>query len=54
MLAAAGILFYVSYWLISQIEAKRWIDFLRKQARQGLELGGRGNARRHRVPCRLS
>ncbi len=42
MLAASGILFYVSYWLISQLEAKRWMDFLKKQARHGLELGGRG------------
>ena len=35
-------LFYVSYWLISQLEAKRWMDFLKKQARHGLELGGQG------------
>jgi high-affinity iron transporter len=42
MLAASGILFYVSYWLISQLEARRWMDFLKKQARQGLELGGQG------------
>jgi high-affinity iron transporter len=42
MLAASAILFYVSYWLISQLEAKRWMDFLKKQARHGLELGGRG------------
>ena len=42
MLVASGILFYVSYWLISQLEAKRWMDFLKKQARHGLELGGQG------------
>ena len=42
MLAASAILFYVSYWLISQLEAKRWMDFLKKQARHGLELGGQG------------
>jgi high-affinity iron transporter len=42
MLVAAGILFYVSYWLVSQLEAKRWMDFLKKQARHGLELGGQG------------
>jgi high-affinity iron transporter len=42
LLAASGILFYVSYWLISQLEAKRWMDFLKKQARHGLELGGQG------------
>jgi high-affinity iron transporter len=42
MLVASGILFYVSYWLVSQLEAKRWMDFLKKQARHGLELGGQG------------
>jgi high-affinity iron transporter len=42
MLAASGVLFYVSYWLVSQLEAKRWIDFLKTQARHGLELGGQG------------
>jgi len=42
MLAAAGVLFYVSHWLISHVEAKRWMDFLKEQARRGLELGGRG------------
>jgi len=41
MLAASGVLFYVSYWLVSQLEAKRWMDFLNTQARHGLELGGR-------------
>jgi len=42
MLAAAGVLFYVSYWLISHLEAKRWMDFLKRQARYGLEPGGQG------------
>ena len=42
MLVASAILFYVSYWLVSQLEAKRWMDFLKKQARHGLELGGQG------------
>jgi high-affinity iron transporter len=42
MLAAAAVLFYVSYWLISQFEAKRWTDYLANRARRGLELGGRG------------
>jgi high-affinity iron transporter len=42
MLAASVVLFYVSYWLISQLEARRWMDFLKQQARRGLELGGRG------------
>ncbi len=35
MLAAAGVLFYVSYWLISQSESKRWMDFLKRQAKFG-------------------
>jgi high-affinity iron transporter len=42
MLLAAGVLFYVSYWLVSQAEAKRWMDYLKQQARRGLEWGGRG------------
>jgi len=42
MLAASGVLFYVSYWLISQLEARRWMDFLKQQARRGLELSGQG------------
>jgi high-affinity iron transporter len=42
MLAAAGVLFYVSYWLISQSQSRRWLDFLKRQARRGVELGGRG------------
>ncbi len=42
MLAAACVLFYVSHWLISHVEAKRWMDFLKHQARRGLEFGGRG------------
>ena len=44
MLAAAGVLFYVSYWLISQSESRRWLDFLKRQARQGAELGGSGRS----------
>jgi len=42
MLAAAGVLFYVSYWLISQVESKRWMDFLKRQAARGAEIGGFG------------
>jgi high-affinity iron transporter len=42
MLTAACMLFYVSHWLISHVEAKRWMDFLKQQARRGLEVGGRG------------
>lgn len=40
MLAAAGVLFYVSYWLISQSESRRWMEFLRRQAARGSTLGG--------------
>jgi high-affinity iron transporter len=42
MLLASGVLFYVSYWLISQVESKRWMDYLKIQARRGLEMSGRG------------
>ncbi len=42
MLVAAGVLFYVSYWLVSQAQARRWADFLKQHARRGLEWGGGG------------
>jgi high-affinity iron transporter len=42
MLAAAGILFYVSYWMVSQVESKRWTDFIKRQTRRGIEAGGLG------------
>jgi high-affinity iron transporter len=42
MLVAAGVLFYVSYWLVSRFEAKRWTDFLAQRARRGIALGGQG------------
>jgi high-affinity iron transporter len=42
MLAATAILFYVSYWLISQSQAKRWAEFLKRQVRKGTALGGFG------------
>ena len=42
MLAATAVLFYVSYWLISQSESKRWTEFLKRQARRGAEVGGFG------------
>ncbi len=35
MLAASGILFYVSYWLIAQSESQRWIAFLKSAAARG-------------------
>jgi high-affinity iron transporter len=40
LLAAAGVLFYVSYWLIAQSESRRWLDFIKRQALRGAELGG--------------
>ena len=42
MLVAAGVLFYVSYWLISQSESKRWMNFLKQRTAQGAALGGLG------------
>lgn len=42
MLSAAGVLFYVSYWLISQVESKRWMEFLKRQAARGTGRGHRG------------
>ncbi len=35
MLAAAGVLFYVSYWLISQSQSKRWTEFLKQNVKTG-------------------
>ena len=40
MMAAAGVLFYVSYWLISQTQAKRWADFLKGRVAEGAKAGG--------------
>ena len=40
MLLAAGVLFYVSYWLISQTQAKRWADFLKHKTMQGAAKSG--------------
>lgn len=42
MLVAAGVLFYVSYWLISQVESKRWVEYLKGQVRRGVAAGGFG------------
>ena len=42
MLSAAGVLFYVSYWLIAQSESKRWLGYLKRQTQRGVEMGGRG------------
>ncbi len=42
LMLAAGVLFYVSYWLISQTESKRWTDFLKEQVKRGVAVGGFG------------
>ena len=42
MLTAAGVLFYVSYWLISQTQARRWANFLKGQVARGAQAGGLG------------
>ena len=40
MMAAAGVLFSVSYWLISQTQAKRWADFIKGRIAEGAKVGG--------------
>jgi len=40
LLLASGMLFYVSYWLISQSESKRWLDFLKRNATESSRAGG--------------
>jgi high-affinity iron transporter len=40
-LAAGAVLFYVSYWLISKAEARRWQQFLSRQVDRQLSSGGR-------------
>jgi high-affinity iron transporter len=42
LMLASGVLFYVSYWLISQTESKRWTDFLKDQVKRGVAVGGFG------------
>ncbi|HMB07932.1 MAG TPA: FTR1 family protein [Isosphaeraceae bacterium] len=42
LLAAAGVLFSVSHWLIAQSASKRWLEFLKRRARRGVEMGGSG------------
>ena len=53
MLAAAGVLFYVSYWLISQSESQRWIDSSSARPAGASTSGGLRHARPDRVPGRL-
>lgn len=40
MLLAAGVLFFVSYWLISKIEAAKWQQFIRTQVSRAMQKGG--------------
>ncbi len=54
MLVAAAVLFYVSYWLVSRFEAKRWTDFLAERARRGIRAGRAGHACSDRVSGRVS
>lgn len=39
MVAAAGVLFYVSYWLLSKIEVARWNKFVKDQVQDALSGG---------------
>lgn len=41
MLFAAAVLFYVSFWLVSRVDRKRWREFLSGQVRTALGKGGR-------------
>jgi len=40
MLVAVGVLFSVSYWLISKVEAAKWQQFIRGKVNAALEHGG--------------
>ncbi len=40
MLIAVGVLFSVSYWLISKVEAAKWQQFIREKVTAALEHGG--------------
>jgi high-affinity iron transporter len=42
LLSASLVLFYVSYWLIAQTQARRWTDFLKAQASKSTAVGGLG------------
>ncbi|HTK57307.1 MAG TPA: FTR1 family protein, partial [Gemmatimonadales bacterium] len=39
MIVAAGVLFYVSYWLLSKIEVQRWNRFVKEQVEEALSGG---------------
>ncbi len=40
-LAAAVVLFWASYWLLSRAEAKKWMSYLKERVEQGAIRGGR-------------
>src|SRR5205085_918523 len=40
MLVAVAVLFSVSYWLISKVEAAKWQQFIREKVNDALERGG--------------
>jgi high-affinity iron transporter len=40
LLVAVGVLFSVSYWLISRVEAARWQQFIREKVNTALDQGG--------------
>jgi len=40
LLVAVGVLFSVSYWLISRVEAAKWQQFIREKVATALEHGG--------------
>ncbi len=40
MLVAVAVLFSVSYWLISKVEAARWQQFIRERVNEALQHGG--------------
>ena len=40
MLVAVAVLFSVSYWLISKVEAAKWQQFIRGKVNAALEHGG--------------
>jgi high-affinity iron transporter len=40
LLVAVGVLFSVSYWLISRVEAAKWQQFIREKVANALEHGG--------------
>ncbi len=39
MLVAAGLLFYVSYWLLSNAQAKKWNNFINENIKESLSSG---------------